>query len=178
MMHDLVLLGILADGPMHGYEVCKEIDQKLGALVGVRPRSVYYSLDKLEKQGFLASRSARTGNRPKKFIYRLTKEGRRELGRLLFRNILLVERPFLNLDLSLYFLKHIDVASFARALTKRVEFLKTAARWGCNAAAGEHGTESEECIRKIIEHDNRILREEIRFTRQLLSELEQAAART
>ena len=174
-IQNLILLGILADGPLHGYEVRKAIDEKLGPLVGVKSCSVYYSLDKLEKEGFLSSRSARSGNRPKKFVYKLTGKGRRELKKLLVRNLLMVERPFMNLDLSLYFLKHIDKALFEKALTKRVGFLQSVSRNYLGPVTQKPESELEESIRNVEEHDLGILKEEIRFTKKLLAELHQTA---
>lgn len=174
-IQNLILLGILADGPLHGYEVRKAIEEKLGPLIGIKTCSVYYSLDKLEKEGFLASRSARSGKRPKKYIYKLTENGQRELKKLLVRNLLMVERPFFNLNLSLYFLKHIDPASFEKALVKRVGYLQTVSKHYLEPMARECGPEQEDCIRKVGEHDSGILEEEIRFTKKLLTKLKQTA---
>ena len=174
--HDLVLLGILAKGPMHGYDVRKEIDEKLAPLVGAKPRSIYYSLDRLEKMGLLKSHSARSGKRPKKFVYELTDKGRKEFKHLLLSNLLNFEKPCFNLDLSLFFFNHVEPESFEQGLKERLKALKKAAAQDIESILSKCGKHDAGCIEKITEHNRRMLREEIRFTRKLLSDIRERSA--
>ncbi len=172
---DIVLLGLLAEGPMHGYEVRKAIEERLGPLMGIRPRSIYYSLDKLEKRELLQSESAREGKRPRKFIYSLTEKGRRELEKLLIQNILVLHRPYFDIDLSLYFFEHADRNAFEEALRERLASLQSlASRDDVSVIVGWE-RKNEEAIRKIAAHTRRHLNEEIKFTKKLLRELRQPA---
>lgn len=171
MTQDLVLLGILAGGPLHGYEVCKAIEDKLTPVVGLQPRSVYYSLKKLEKEEFVSSRSARTGRRPRKFVYRLTAKGRKELQRLLIANVELLQRPYMNVDLSLFFMQHVDHGACEDALKNRLRALLEVAGTDFGSILDRCGLAREECMMKIAEHNSSMLKAEIAFTRRLLAEV-------
>jgi DNA-binding PadR family transcriptional regulator len=171
MTQELVLLGILAGGPLHGYEVCKAIEEKLTPVVGLQPRSVYYSLKKLEKEGFVSSRPARTGRRPRKLVYRLRARGRRELKRLLIANVELLQRPYMNVDLSLFFMQHVDHSACEDALKKRLKALLKVAGTDFGSILDKCGLAREECMMKIAEHNSAMLKAEIAFTRRLLAEV-------
>ena len=47
---DLVVLGLLSEGPMHGYEIVAELERReVKDWAGISRPQVYYSLDKLAK---------------------------------------------------------------------------------------------------------------------------------
>src|SRR5215831_13148843 len=51
---DLVVLSLLAERPMHGYEVIAELERRqIGDWANVSRPQVYYSLDKLVRLGLL-----------------------------------------------------------------------------------------------------------------------------
>jgi DNA-binding PadR family transcriptional regulator len=70
---DLIILQLLEDQPMHGYQIITEIRKTFGVYFG--PSTIYPLLGKLEKNGFLESKWDMYAERPRK-IYRLTAEGR------------------------------------------------------------------------------------------------------
>ena len=172
-IQEMVLLGLLAKGPLHGYEIRKAIYEKLARLVGVRVCSIYYSLDKLEKTGILRSESARSGKRPKKYVYSLTNKGRRRLQKLLVENILTIDRPFLNIDLSLFFMEHADPESFKDALKQRLKALRALKKGKAPLSFAESDFDDERNARLIAEHGLRHLKQEIKFTKELIEKLDE-----
>ena len=70
----LVLLALLADRPMHGYDVMSELSRLFGPRYRPSPGSVYPAVEALESEGLIAGegRNGRT-------IYRTTKPGTRAL---------------------------------------------------------------------------------------------------
>ena len=76
---DLMILTILARGPMHGYGV----SQRLAALsrdeFQVNPGSLFPSLYRLEQDGKLKAEWRATENNRRAKYYRLTASGRRQL---------------------------------------------------------------------------------------------------
>ena len=51
---DLVLLSLLAERPMHGYQVNLELERRqVRDWAGISRPQVYYSLDKLQAQGLI-----------------------------------------------------------------------------------------------------------------------------
>jgi len=67
-----VILGLIADRPMHGYEVMKALEKESQGTYRASPGSVYPTLQMLEDEGYLESEQA-NGN---KRVYSITDEGR------------------------------------------------------------------------------------------------------
>jgi len=67
------LLGALAEGPGHGYEIISRLEQKSGGMWRPSPGSVYPTLQMFEDEGLVRSEE-RDGKR----VYELTEAGRAE----------------------------------------------------------------------------------------------------
>jgi transcriptional regulator len=76
---DLLILKVVALGPVHGYAIAQRLDQVSRGVVQVPQGSLYPALHRLENRGLLAAdwKATDTGREAK--FYRLTKEGRRRL---------------------------------------------------------------------------------------------------
>lgn len=73
------MLALLADGPRHGYELKKELEERTGALWELNVGQVYTTLSRLERDGLVAeSGSVPTGGHDQR-QYVLTEAGRREM---------------------------------------------------------------------------------------------------
>jgi DNA-binding PadR family transcriptional regulator len=70
------LLALLAERPMHGYEVIQELDERTGGVWRPSPGSVYPTLQMLEDEGRVTSEEE-GGKR----LFKLTDEGREEVAR-------------------------------------------------------------------------------------------------
>jgi transcriptional regulator len=76
---DLLILQVVAAGPIHGYAIAQRLQLLSRDVVQVPQGSLYPALHRLENRGFLtASWKASETGRESKF-YRLTTKGRREL---------------------------------------------------------------------------------------------------
>jgi DNA-binding PadR family transcriptional regulator len=71
----LYLLSLLADAPMHGYEVIQALEQRFGGTYVPSAGTIYPRLAKLEEEG-LVSKSADG----RKTVYAITDAGREELS--------------------------------------------------------------------------------------------------
>lgn len=90
---DLVLLGLLAGGDRHGYELTREIeDMRLRWWAKISQATVYRGLKRLEDQGCLEAEPDREGNRPERTVYRLTPKGEERLEGLV-REALASDEP-------------------------------------------------------------------------------------
>lgn len=74
------VLGLLAEGPRHGYELKGALEEELLPLTPVNFGQVYSTLDRLQRDGLLTHEEVAQGERPDKKVYTLTKAGRAELG--------------------------------------------------------------------------------------------------
>lgn len=76
---DLLVLKIVALGPVHGYAIGQRLQQVSRDVVQVQQGSLYPALHRLENRGLLAAdwRESETGREAK--FYRLTAKGRAQL---------------------------------------------------------------------------------------------------
>lgn len=122
--HELLFLGLLKDGPKHGYEIKRLIDEELFPFIGLKIKSIYYPLGKMEKLGLVKKDIGREGKWPEKYVYKLTPKGEKIFDHLITDSFFSIERPYFNIDLSLYFIPYVDRAMAKRQLRGRVLFLK------------------------------------------------------
>lgn len=74
----MLILAVLAAGPLHGYAVIEELKRRSAGALAVPEGTVYPARHRLEAAGLLES-SWSDGARRRR-VYRLTARGRRELG--------------------------------------------------------------------------------------------------
>src|SRR6266478_5457072 len=76
---DLLILKVIALGPVHGYAIAQRLQQVSLDVVQVPQGSLYPSLHRLENRGLLAAdwKETETGREAK--FYRLTRKGRAQL---------------------------------------------------------------------------------------------------
>ncbi|HUA86417.1 MAG TPA: helix-turn-helix transcriptional regulator [Bryobacteraceae bacterium] len=72
----LVILSLLEDGPKHGYQLMKEMQERSGGIYRASAGTVYPTLQQLEDEGLIDSEK-KDGRR----VYSLTEAGRTELAR-------------------------------------------------------------------------------------------------
>ena len=80
----LVILGLLRERPLHGYEIKQIIEEHMGDWTSVAFGSIYFALDKLAEERFVEKIAVeQKGNRPSRSVYQMTAAGRDEFLRLL-----------------------------------------------------------------------------------------------
>jgi DNA-binding PadR family transcriptional regulator len=84
---DLVLLSLLAERRMHGYEANLELERRcIRDWAGISRPQVYYSLEKLAGAGFIrAAENSEPSAGPKRSVFETTAKGRHALGDALER---------------------------------------------------------------------------------------------
>jgi PadR family transcriptional regulator PadR len=76
---DMLILKIVAAGPLHGYAVAQRIQQISRDALQVQQGSLYPALHRLENRGWLESEWGDSGGREAKF-YSLSRAGRKQLA--------------------------------------------------------------------------------------------------
>ena len=163
--HELLFLGLLKDGPKHGYEIKRLIDEELFPFVGLKIKSIYYPLKKMEKLGLIEKDVGREGRWPEKFVYSLTAKGSKIFDHLVTESFISIERPYFNIDLSLYFLPYVDKKIARRQLRARVIFLKRITRQLKNIETNL--SPSRKHLQVILNHDLDLVEAEIKSISQL-----------
>jgi len=77
---DLLILKVVALGPVHGYGISQRIRQISDSVLQVQQGSLYPALHRLEKRGWLASEWGESDNGRQAKFYRLSAKGRKQLA--------------------------------------------------------------------------------------------------
>jgi transcriptional regulator len=77
---DMLILRIVAVGPMHGWGISQRIQQVSEDVLKVNQGSLYPALHRLEEQGWISAEWGESENSRRAKFYSLTKPGRRRLG--------------------------------------------------------------------------------------------------
>ncbi|HFC12749.1 MAG TPA: PadR family transcriptional regulator [Anaerolineae bacterium] len=119
MERKLLLLGILRQQEMHGYELHEFIESKLASCTNMKKSAAYYLLKKMEEAGFILQETQQAGNRPLKQVYKLTAAGETEFQDLLRQNLAQYSQVYFTNDIGMVFLDVLDEAETLALLTKR-----------------------------------------------------------
>jgi PadR family transcriptional regulator PadR len=76
---DLLILKVVALGPVHGYAIAQRLEQVSRGVVQVPQGSLYPALHRLENRGLLAADWEETESGREAKFYRLTRKGRTQL---------------------------------------------------------------------------------------------------
>ncbi|HUN83552.1 MAG TPA: PadR family transcriptional regulator [Terracidiphilus sp.] len=77
---DLLILKVVALGPVHGYGISQRIRQISDDVLQVQQGSLYPALHRLEKRGWIAADWGESDNGRQARFYRLSAKGRRQLA--------------------------------------------------------------------------------------------------
>ena len=77
---DLLILKVVAFGPVHGYGIAQRIRQISNDVLQVQQGSLYPALHRLEKRGWLAAGWGESDNGRQARFYKLSAKGRRQLA--------------------------------------------------------------------------------------------------
>jgi PadR family transcriptional regulator, regulatory protein PadR len=77
---DVLILKVVALGPIHGYAIARRLQQMSGAVLQVPQGSLYPALHRLEKRRWLRAEWAPSDTGREARFYSLTRLGRKQLG--------------------------------------------------------------------------------------------------
>lgn len=76
---DVLILKVVALGPIHGYAIAQRLQQMSGAVLQVQQGSLYPALHRLEKRRWLKAEWAASDTGREARFYQLTNLGRKQL---------------------------------------------------------------------------------------------------
>lgn len=116
----LVILGLLRDRPLYGYEIKQIIEEHMSDWTSIAFGSIYFALDKLAEEHFVEKVSVeQDGKRPSRSVYQITDAGRAEFLRLLREGFKQMDRPTYSLDICLFFVASLPLEEVKHALRAR-----------------------------------------------------------
>jgi transcriptional regulator len=77
---ELLILALLEDGQLHGYEIARQIEARSDGTLTFTLASLYATLYRLEDRGWLRGRWVEKAGQRRRCYYRLTDDGRRVLA--------------------------------------------------------------------------------------------------
>ncbi|MCF7908124.1 MAG: PadR family transcriptional regulator [Candidatus Omnitrophica bacterium] len=128
-MQRLIILGILKNSPRHGYEIKKIIKKDLAVFTSLENKSIYYPLKIMAREGLIKKTTAKDKGRLPRYVYSITPHGNKEFLRLALEALLSEKRPFIDIDIPLYFLPFLDTKEVMARLRLRKRFLEKVKQW-------------------------------------------------
>ena len=170
----LVVLGLLREQPLYGYEIKHIIEEHMGDWTNIAFGSIYYALGKLEEEGFVEQvATEQEGNRPSRSVYEITDAGREEFLRLLRELWRTLERQYFDFDLALFFmgaLPHEDALAYLRGRAAGLE--ATLAHLDEHQAEQGAQPEVPPIAGAIFDHSRMHIEAELAWTRKLVEKVE------
>jgi DNA-binding PadR family transcriptional regulator len=81
--NELVVLGLLSEKPMYGYQLHQEIERReMEHWAQVNLASIYNTLNRLQRQKLIEGKGEKPGKMPERRVYHITPRGKERLGEL------------------------------------------------------------------------------------------------
>jgi DNA-binding PadR family transcriptional regulator len=170
-MLKIVLMGLLMRGDNHGYKLRKVIENELVNLINVDNTSIYYTLNKLEKDGYVTHKAVTDSKRPQKNLYSITSKGASEFKKLLLDNMNNNKRPLLNIDISLYFVDLLDNEEAIKHLTNRSKELRKLIYVLKLSEKDAKDNKLKDKEQVIFSHNRRLAETELEFLKDVIETL-------
>lgn len=78
---EALILAVLSERDLHGYEISKQIRQKSQEFLKVGEGQLYPALHKLEDANMISAQWIPQSGKPDRKVYKITPEGLKELGK-------------------------------------------------------------------------------------------------
>ena len=165
MDRELLLLGLLMDGRMHGYRLNEHISSVMGLAAGVKRSTAYYTLERLERDAYVTQEIEREGSRPERRVYEITEAGRARFFALLRAQLGGFARTYYSDNAGVAFMDRLAPAETARLLVQKRE--RVTEVMDQFRALPDRG----ESWRHVVEHDVAHLEAELVWIDIVLSDL-------
>ncbi|UCD15149.1 MAG: PadR family transcriptional regulator [Candidatus Omnitrophota bacterium] len=165
----LIILGILKEGPKHGYQIKKVIQTKLGVFASLENKSIYYPLKVMEKEGLIEKTTDYLGGHLTRHIYSITAAGNREFLKEANEALLSEKRPFIEIDIPLYFLPYLNKREVLARLKVRKKFLEKVKQWLQDKLQNKEEVLSHQ--RHLLKHHLNLLNAEDNFLGDILESI-------
>jgi DNA-binding PadR family transcriptional regulator len=121
--NDILVLGLLLDRPMHGYEISQQVKAE-GVTIwfNISTAAIYYSLNKLRRESLISEARARDGGTGKS-VYHVTEKGRERFFAGMESTLSSEEPVRFENDVAIFLLNKLPQDRALALLKKRLDFL-------------------------------------------------------
>jgi DNA-binding PadR family transcriptional regulator len=166
MDEKLLLLGMLRQQQMHGYQLFEFIERNLSTCIDLKKPTAYNLLNRMAQDGWIEERQEQEGNRPPRKVYRLTGQGEAAYQRLLRENLSTYHAPSFTDDIGLAFQDSLESSEALALLGQR----RAAIAYELSTA--EQAPRHPGSLQWVIEHHIHHLKAELAWIEGLLERLE------
>ena len=170
MDRQLLLLGILLGGKMHGYKLNEYVEHTMNLYTDLKKPTAYYILEKLEKDGYVQQEVEREGKRPERRVYQITEKGRSYFLDLLREHLSGFTRTYYGDDIGIAFMDQLSTTEIRQLLVEKREKIQALLKHF--QAHPDHGGNWRYIIRHNIAH----LEADIAWLNDILNELDDIQA--
>ena len=165
MDRKLLLLGLLRQQEMHGYQLYEFVDRYLSTCTDMKKPTAYYLLNQMGQDEWIAEEISQKGNRPPRRVYRLTPKGEVAFQRMLRENLKRYAPAHFTGDVGIAFVDELDSEEALVLLAER--------RKKMLAAQKEMETilEHSGSMHWVIEHQRHHLAAELVWIDEVLQQL-------
>jgi DNA-binding PadR family transcriptional regulator len=165
---ELAVLGLLKERAMHGYELRKQLTQRLGFFWTVSFGSLYPTLRKMERRGAVEkARPAEAGQRRKQ-VYRITPAGEAEFLELLEEGTASAweDEKF---PLRLTFFRYLRPETRIRLLERRKDYLEDKLEEGRRSLARVRRNRDDTYTLSLMRHGVEVTERDIAWLEELIA---------
>ena len=170
MHRELLLLGVLRQGNMHGYGINEFIQRDMAYCADLKKATAYHLLQKMAAAGWIQERMDQEGNRPPRRTYTVTAEGEAAFQRLLRENLSAHTSPRFEGDIGIAFIDQLPAGEALILLRERQAVLK--AELETLEQVQSHGQGS---MQLILLHQKRYLGFELDWLAEVMTHLSESA---
>jgi DNA-binding PadR family transcriptional regulator len=174
MSAKLVILGLLHEKPLYGYEIKQIIEEHMGDWTSIAFGSIYFALDKLSEEKFIEiTTTEQAGNRPSRSVYQITPSGEEEFLRLLRAGWQNMEQQYYDLDICIFFLNRLSLSEVKEYLRARIARLEqTLAHLQMHEAEQMRNPHVPPQARVIFNHSRVHIQSEFEWTKDFLASID------
>jgi len=173
----LVILGLLRERPLYGYEIKSIIEDHMGDWTNIAFGSIYFALGKLADEGYIEKvATEQEGSRPSRSVYQVTPAGSDEFLRLLRQTWMEPERQFFVFDIGLFFMNELPQQDVITFLQQRVNHLRRAMQHIDEHQEEETSRQEVPVVASAIFNHTRVhMQAELSWTLELLEKVQHGA---
>jgi len=124
MKIEIIILGLLFEESLYGYEIKKRIVERLGNYVDIKFGSIYYAIKKAVENGWVQKiGTERDSGNPERYVYELLSGGKKHYKKIL-RQYFDQKVLHFDIDVVLLFLESLSEDQKEEFLERRLESIK------------------------------------------------------
>lgn len=174
----LLLLGMLLDGPLYGYQLHQIIRAHGELYADLKKANLYYLLDRMAKNGELTveAEAGTRGARGERLIYTITEQGRTRFYQLLRETLLHYEPIHTGIETAIVFLSYLSPVEGIALLKERRQIIQAKYRQA-RADVGQPEKQPP-LVALASDHILSFMEAELTWIERSLARLEQASQPT